>query len=701
MSLSSSESSSDTIHKTNRLAGETSPYLLQHATNPVDWYPWGPDALARAKSENKPIFLSIGYSACHWCHVMERESFENPDIAALMNEHFVNIKVDREERPDLDQIYMSAVQAMTGHGGWPMSVFLTPELEPFFGGTYFPPADSRGMAGFPRVLLSVHRAWQERHDEIKESAAEMTGQLRAIGKLPKGSGALDVKLLDQAARTTMRSFDPLHGGFGHAPKFPHPMDLKVLLRYHARSGDAQALHIVRHTLDKMARGGIYDHLGGGFARYSTDDRWLVPHFEKMLYDNALLASAYLEGFQATGDPEYARVSRETMDYILGRMTGAEGAFYSTEDADSEGVEGKYYVWSAAEVKEVLGADRAKVFCYVYDVTEQGNWEEHNILNLPRTLGQAAKLLGRDEDQLRDELAASRALLLAVREKRVPPAKDTKVLVSWNGLMIAALAEGGRILRDDRYLDAARRAAGFILDRLRRDDGRLLHTYKDNQSKLDAYLDDYADLIDGLTHLYEATGEPRWIESALELAQIMIDEFADPELGGFFFTGSRHEALIARQKDVQDNATPSGNSMAATALVRLGALTGRDDLTQAGRSALESVQLVLEREPAAVGQSLIALDFLTGSIREFAVIAGTDAAEYRAVLEAIAWSFRPHKVVAPATPEQAAVLAEKLPLLADRPPREGRTTTYVCEHFACQTPVVGVAGLEAALAKPAS
>ena len=481
---------------------------------------------------------------------MERESFENPDIAAVMNEHFVNIKVDREERPDLDQIYMSAVQAMTGHGGWPMSVFLTPELKPFFGGTYFPPTDSRGMAGFPRVLLSVHRAWQERRDEIQESAAEMTrAAARSSGPLPKGSGALDARLLDQAARTTMRSFDPLHGGFGHAPKFPHPMDLKVLLRHHARTGDDQALHVVRHTLDKMARGGIYDHLGGGFARYSTDDRWLVPHFEKMLYDNALLASAYLEAYQLTHDADFGRVARETMDYVLGRMTDPEGAFYSTEDADSEGVEGKYYVWSLAEVARVLGADRPRHFAYVYDVTEQGNWEEHNILNLPRTIGQAAKLLGRDEDQLRNELDACRAELLAVRDERVPPAKDTKVLVSWNGLMIAALAEGGRILKDERYLDAACRAAGFILDRMRRDDGRLLHTFKDGRAKLDAYLDDYANLIDGLTRLYEATGEPRWIESALDLARIMIDEFADPEHGGFFFTGHRHEELIARQKDV--------------------------------------------------------------------------------------------------------------------------------------------------------
>jgi uncharacterized protein YyaL (SSP411 family) len=698
MTSSSPDHSPEVSHKSNRLAGETSPYLLQHATNPVDWYPWGSEAIARSKADNKPIFLSIGYSACHWCHVMERESFENPAIAAIMNEHFVNIKVDREERPDLDQIYMSAVMAMTGHGGWPMSVFLTPELKPFFGGTYFPPSDSRGMAGFPRVLSSVHQAWQERQEEIIESAAEMTRQLREFGTIAKGAGDLDAKLLDQAARTTMRGFDPLHGGFGHAPKFPHPMDLKVLLRHHARTGDSQALHIVRHTLDKMARGGIYDHLRGGFARYSTDDRWLAPHFEKMLYDNALLTSVYLEAYQATRDDTFGQVARETIDYILGRMTGPEGAFFSTEDADSEGVEGKYYVWTLAEVTEVLGTDRAKTFCYVYDITEQGNWEEHNILNLPRTISQAAKLLGRDEHPLRDELAECRSQLLAVRTGRVPPAKDTKVLVSWNGLMIAALSEGGRILKDDRCLGAARRAAYFILEHMLKDDGRLLHTYKDNQAKLDGYLDDYADLIDGLTRLYEATGEPNWIESALGLAKIMIDEFVDAEVGGFFFTGNRHEVLIARQKDVHDNATPSGNGMAATALVRLGALTGRDDLTQAGRRALESVQALLERQPAAAGQSLIALDFLLGAVREFAVIAGDDPDEFRAVLEAIATPFRPHKVVAPATPAQAAWLAEIVPLLANRPARDSKATTYVCEHFACREPVVGVAAIEAILAE---
>ncbi len=697
MSVSSTDSASAPIRKTNRLAGETSPYLLQHAANPVDWYPWGEEALEKARSENKPIFLSIGYSACHWCHVMEHESFENPQIAALMNEHFVNIKIDREERPDLDQIYMSAVMAMTGHGGWPMSVFLTPERKPFFGGTYFPPTDSRGMAGFPRVLSSVQKAWEERREEITESAAEMTEQLRAFGTIAKGTGPLDFKLLDQAARTLMRNFDPLHGGFGRAPKFPHPMDLRVLLRHHLRTKDDQALHVVRHTLDKMARGGIYDHLGGGFARYSTDERWLAPHFEKMLYDNALLSSVYLEALQLTGDAGFRRVARETMDYVLGRMTGEDGAFHSTEDADSEGVEGKYYVWSLAEVRELLGADRAKTFCYVYDVTEQGNWEDHNILNQPRTLDQAAKLLGRNQGELEAELSTSRALLLAAREKRIPPAMDTKVLVSWNGLMMAALAEGGRILCDERYLKAAAMAAGFILDRMRRDDGRLLHTFKDGQAKLDAYLDDYAALIDGLTRLYEATGEPRWVEAAMELATIMIDEFGDAEQGGFFFTGRRHETLIARQKDIHDNATPSGNALAATALIRLGALTGRADLTTAGKSALEAIQAVLEREPAACGQSLIALDFLLGKVTELAVIAGNDPAEQRAVLETIASAFRPHKVVAPATPEQANSLAGRLALLADRPVRDGRTTTYVCEHFTCRPPVVGVTGLNEALA----
>jgi uncharacterized protein len=691
---------SDTAkHPANRLAGETSPYLLQHAHNPVDWFPWGPEALAKARMEDKPIFLSIGYSACHWCHVMERESFENPDIAALMNERYVNIKVDREERPDLDNLYMAAVQALTGQGGWPMSVFLTPDLEPFYGGTYYPPVDSRGMPGFPRVLLSVERAWKERRDEILTAAAEMAGQLRASGEIPRpGSvGDLDARLLDNAAKALGRAFDPTHGGFGSAPKFPHPMDLRVLLRQHARTGDAHALHMVELTLGKMARGGIYDHLGGAFARYSTDERWLAPHFEKMLYDNALLSTVYLEAYQATKNPDYARVARETMDYILGRMTSPEGPFYSTEDADSEGVEGKFYVWSLVEVVEVLGPDRAKEFAAVFDVTEHGNWEHANILNLPRTISQYAKLHGRDEVALRADLLADRARLLEFREKRIPPAKDTKVLTSWNGLMLAPLAEGSLILDEARYAEAATRAAGFLLDTMRAPDGRLLHCYKDGQARFNAYLDDYANFIDGLTRLFEATGEARWIESAIELAGVMIAEFHDPERGGFFYVGKGHEALIARQKDAYDNATPSGNAMAATALVRLAALTGRADFEAIARSTLQAVHLVMEKAPSAAGQSLIAVDALLVPAREFAVIAGADPTEFRRALLAIHERFRPHKVIAPAPGgEVSPTLAEFVPLLKDRPAREGKVTTYICEGFACRAPVLGVESLRSAL-----
>jgi uncharacterized protein YyaL (SSP411 family) len=681
----------------NRLAGETSPYLLQHAHNPVDWYPWGPEALARAKAEDRPIFLSVGYSACHWCHVMEHECFEDPEIAALMNTLFVNIKVDREERPDLDQIYMAAVQAFNnGQGGWPMSVFLTPDLKPFYGGTYFPPRDARGMPGFPRVLRELEKAWRERRGDVDQIAQGMTERLQASAQAIAPQGALSVQLLDQAVRGLARSFDPRDGGFGSAPKFPHPMDLKLLLRQRARKGDEHALHMVRHTLDKMARGGIYDHLGGGFARYSTDARWLVPHFEKMLYDNALLAAVYLETYQATDDAEYARVARETLDYILSRMTSPEGGIYATEDADSEGVEGKYYVWTLTELNEVLGADRAKAFAYVYDVTEAGNWEDQNILNLPKTIAQAAKLLGRDEGELRRALVEDRARLLAVRDRRVPPGKDTKVLTSWNGLMIGPLAEASRVLKDDRYLEAARRCAGFLLDRMRTGDGRLLHSYKDGQAKFNGYLDDYANLIDGLTRLFEASGEARWIESAVDLCRVMIAEFADAEGGGFFYTGKSHEALIARQRDAFDNATPSGNAMAATALLRLAALTGRTDLEAAGRKTLESVQYVMDQAPMAAGQSLVALDFLMAPPQEFAVIAGSNPDEYRAVLEAIWTRFLPHKVVAPAPAPPAPELVQMVPLLADRPAREGRATTYACERFVCREPVVGVAGLDAAL-----
>jgi uncharacterized protein YyaL (SSP411 family) len=525
----------------------------------------------------------------------------------------------------------------------------------------------------------------------------MTEHLKALGQLPPaGEGTLDTKILDGAARALLRSFDPTHGGFGSAPKFPHPMDLRVLLRHHARTGDPQALHAARLTLDKMARGGIYDHLGGGFARYSTDDRWLVPHFEKMLYDNALLSTTYLEAYQLTRDAAYAQVARETLDYVLDRMTSPEGGFYATEDADSEGVEGKYYVWSLAEVMDILGPERGKTFAYVYDVTEGGNWEHANILNLPKTIDQAAALLGRDPRELRAELSESRAKLLEIRDRRVPPGKDTKVLTSWNGLMLAPMAEGARILGDERYLDAARKAAGFLLDRMIDADGRLLHSYKDGRARFNGYLDDYANLIDGLTRLYEACGEPRWIEAAVSLARRMIDEFLDRDAGGFFYTGAGHEALIARTKELYDNATPSSNAMAATALLRLSALTGRDDLAEPGRAALEAVRLVMERAPSAAGQSLIALDFLLAPAKEYAIVARPDDNEFRAVLETLASRFLPHKVVAPARVGAAEASPEVVPLLADRPVKDSRATVYICERMTCQAPVVGVAGLMGAL-----
>ena len=687
----------------NRLAAETSPYLLQHAHNPVEWHPWGPEALALAKGEDRPIFLSIGYSACHWCHVMERESFENPDIARIMNAHFVNIKVDREERPDLDQIYMNAVQAMTGQGGWPMSVFLTPELEPFYGGTYFPPSDSRGMPGFPRVLLSVHRAWADRRDEIRRSAAEMTAHLREaadVGRGRQASGPLSAALLDDAAKALLRSFDATHGGFGHAPKFPHPMDIRVLIRQHVRTGDHQSLRAATFTLDRMANGGIYDHLGGGFARYSTDERWLVPHFEKMLYDNALLASAYVEAFQATGEPAFARTARHTLNYVLDRMTDPDGPFYSTEDADSEGEEGKYYVWSIGEILEILGVDKGRNFALTYDVTPPGNWERKNILNLPAPVAEAAKRLGRDPEELEAELAESRAALLAVRNRRVPPGKDTKVLVSWNGLAIAALAQAGRALTEPRFLEAAEKAAGFLLDRLRADDGKLLHTYKDGVAKLNGYLDDYACLIDGLTRLYEATGEARWIASAVELADVMVAEFRDAERGGFFYTGASHEALLTRQKDLFDDATPSGNGMAATALLRLAALTGREDFDRHGREAVEAAARVLESAPAAGGQTLITLDFLLAPPQELAIVAGDSPRDFDAVLDAAYARFRPHAVVAPAPADARAAAAKLVPLLEGRTAVDGRVTLYECEARACRAPVVGVEEAVSALTAPA-
>jgi uncharacterized protein YyaL (SSP411 family) len=675
----------------NRLARETSPYLLQHQNNPVDWFPWGPEALGRAKKEERPIFLSIGYSACHWCHVMEHESFENQGIADYLNQHFVCIKVDREERPDLDQIYMNAVQLMTGRGGWPMSVFLTPDLQPFFGGTYWPPTSGRGMPGFDQVLAAVVDAWQNRREAAVAQAAEMTAHLQEASggrEPPDTKQRLSLALLKSAEQKLQRAFDMTHGGFGTAPKFPHSMDLQVLLRMWQRHPGPESLHMVTLTLDKMASGGIYDHLAGGFARYSVDERWLVPHFEKMLYDNSLLMSAYLEAFTATHDERFAKTVRETADYILKYMTDPAGGFHSTEDADSEGEEGKFYVWTPQEIEAVLGKARADIFCYVYDVTPEGNFEHGtSILNLPKTIAQCASIKGIEVKKLEQDLAEMRQELLVVRDKRVRPGKDDKILVSWNALMIDALAKAGAVLSRPEYLAAAEKAADFILTKLSRPDGRLLHTYRHGEAKLDAYLDDYAYLVNSLVTLYESSANETWIDEAARLADILLSRFADKEHGGFYFTADDHEQLIARNKDLHDSSVPSGNAMAATALLRLGKLTGRNDYLSAGEGALLAGLSVMTQAPTAAGQLLISLDMYIGPMPEI-VLVGPENDETRAALADLHRRFLPRRVLGRGKPGQQH--SQHLsPLFASRTSAGDQPSAYICENFACQAPVSGL------------
>jgi len=677
----------------NQLANETSPYLLQHANNPVNWCAWGPEALQRANAEDKPIFLSIGYSACHWCHVMEHESFEDPQIAQLLNESFVCIKVDREERPDLDQIYMNAVQLLTGRGGWPMSVFLTPQLRPFYGGTYWPPRSRMGMPGFDQVVTAVSEAWRNRRSQAENAATEITDRLAQIGTLTGQSGPLDENLLTAALAKLERMFDFRHGGFGSAPKFPHAMDLQVLLRIWRRSSDITALEMVRLNLDKMAAGGIYDHLAGGFARYSVDERWLVPHFEKMLYDNALLTLIYTEAFQATGSVQYENVVRETLHYILTYMTDEQGGFHSTEDADSEGEEGKFYLWTPAEIREALGPEQAELFCLVYDVTSEGNFEGKNILNLPKSIDQFAQLRGLDVQQLRRDLVESRARLLTVRDQRVRPGKDDKILVSWNALMIDAMARAGAVLGDRVFEMAAVRAAEFVLNNLRDASGRLLHTWRHGKAKLPAYLDDYAYLTNALITLYETTFEERWIDEAAHLAEYMIAHFADPNGDGFFFTADNHESLITRNKDFYDSSVPSGNAMAATALLRLGHLAGRQEYLRIAHQTLSAAQAIMQQSPTAAGQLLVALDLWIGPFYEVAVFGKKNDSNTDATLRSLQSHFWPTRVIA-----FRDLLAEKTspvldPLFEGKVASEPWPTVYLCRDFACEAPIHGAKASE--------
>jgi uncharacterized protein len=668
----------------NRLAGETSPYLLQHKDNPVDWQPWGEQALAEARERDVPILLSIGYSACHWCHVMERESFEDEATAAYMNAHFVPVKLDREERPDLDAIYMEACQAITGQGGWPLNAFLTPEQVPFFAGTYFPPDEGRGMPSWPQVLRSVAEAWKERGEEIRATSEKVAQRLSGAAWVEPSEEPLTQEILDQAVETLLALEDPRNGGFGSAPKFPPASAIELLLRRGAPEPAARALRA-------MADGGIYDQLGGGFARYTVDAGWLIPHFEKMLYDNALLARAYLHGWQATGEPLFRRVSEETLDWALREMRGPEGGFYSALDADSEGEEGRFYVWTVEEMRAALedgesgvaAADAgaggrtsdADAALEYFGVRPGGNWEGKTILTR-----------GAEEPEGFEDL---RRRLYEARAERVWPGLDDKRLTSWNALMISALADAGAALEREDYLDAARTCAAFVLDELI-DEGRLLRTWKDGRARLNAYLEDHASLLEALLSLYEATFEQRWFTAARKIADTTIERYGDPDKGGFFETSSDHERLVTRRKDPEDHPIPAGNSAAAYGLLRLAALTGEREYERQAVGVLRLFAELAPRHPNAFAHLLQALDFYLAPVREVALVGD----EIEPLARVVRAELRPHLVLAGTDP--SGVDGDAVPLLEGRTPIDGHAAAYVCEHFACKAPVTEPAELEALL-----
>ncbi len=669
---------------TNRLANESSPYLLQHAENPVDWFPWDREALALARELDKPILLSVGYAACHWCHVMAHESFEDPETASLMNDYFVNIKVDREERPDIDRIYMNAVVAMTGQGGWPMTVALTPEGEPFFGGTYFPPMPRHGLPSFKQVLHSLADAWKSRRDQVLDSASGIVDHIGSTMALGTGEPNLDESVLEKAFTGIRHSFDERHGGFGQAPKFPQPMTLEYLLRYYLRSGDNQSLFMVERTLERMAKGGIFDHLRGGFARYSTDNTWLVPHFEKMLYDNALLARVYLHAWKVTGRPLFRRVVEDTLDWLLAEMQDEGGGFYSSLDADSEGVEGKYYVWSASEIQDVLGDD-ADLFMQLYGVTQGGNWEGANILHGPNNLSQ----LDVDLEDAVSLITKAKEKLAGARESRVRPGLDDKVLTSWNGLVLAAIAEAGRELKNEVYIEAAVRNAEFIHENLRQPDGRLLRTWKAGHgAKIAGFLEDYAFLADGLLSLYQSTFDDRWFAWGQELTDHMLTHFVDSEGVGFFDTPDDHEQLISRPRETQDNAIPSGNAVAVSVLLQLYLYEGNGLYWDTALAALSSMQSMMSQYPLGFGHWLGATSFALGELLEIAIVGDHLADDTKELLEVVFSQYRPNVVTAVGSADSP------VPLLNGRKRIEEKATAYVCHHFVCERPVTTPTELKA-------
>ncbi len=703
---------------TNRLANETSPYLLQHAHNPVDWFPWGPDALTRAKLLDRPIFLSIGYAACHWCHVMERESFEDEATAVFLNDHFIAIKVDREERPDLDQVYMGAVQALTGGGGWPMSVFLTPEGRPFYGGTYFPDTPRHGLPSFRQLLEGIDLAWRTQRAELEQTGVRLVAGLVA-GTRTAASEAPGPDLLERAVTLIEGSADAINGGWGGAPKFPQPMTIELLLR-RAAAGESRALPVARRALDRMADGGIHDQLGGGFHRYATDGRWLVPHFEQMLYDNAQLARVYLHAWALTGEVRHRTVAMGTLDYLLRELRTADGAFAASQDADTGGVEGATFTWRAEEIRGALGEDAA-LFSTAYGVTAGGNWEGVTILSRVRTGAELAQLYGLPVREVEDRLATARERLLALRGDRPQPARDDKALAAWNGLAIGALADAARMLgfaaeaagadgegaaggaiagnatlaaAARRYREAAEQAVTTILDGLLSPDGRLGRSWKDGRVSGQGVLEDYANLADGLLALYEATFEERWFTAARGLMDSVLTRFTDPD-GGFFDTATDHERLVTRPKDSQDNATPSGGAMATFVLLRLAALTGDGAYRTAAERAIGTVTPLAVRYPTAFAMWLQAIDLALTDVVEVAVIGDLAESGTRGLLREASAGYAPGRVVAATALEGQA---SAIPLLHDRPPLGGRPTAYVCRGFACRTPIADVAALRAQLAE---
>ena len=688
---------------TNRLAQESSPYLLQHAENPVDWHPWGTEAFDEARRRDVPVLLSIGYSACHWCHVMERESFEDATTAELMNESFVNIKVDREERPDIDSVYMKAVQAMTGQGGWPLTAFLTAEGEPFFGGTYFPPEPRPNMPSFQQVLRSIRGAYEERRDEIIRNAGELKELLekssaeRAEGPVTQdGEAIAGPDLLDHSFRFLASRFDSTYGGFGGAPKFPQPVTLDFALRVYDRTDNAEALEMVTRTLGAMARGGIHDHLAGGFHRYSVDARWLVPHFEKMLYDNALLARLYLNAYQVTGDPELRQVAEDTLDHLLTDMCAPEGGFYSALDADSEGEEGTFYVWTPSQVRELLDKDVADLFMRCYDVSEGGNFENRNILHLPHDLSAVAKREGMDLEALRALLHDARHVLLEARKLREPPFRDEKILAGWNGMAIRALAEAGGALNQPRFRAAAVRGLDFLLGSMR-EGGRLRRSYKDGTARIDAFLEDYAAVGNAILTVYEATLEPRWLDEVAWITERVVELFWDDTSGVFHDAPKDGEALAVRARDLMDNATPSGNSLAVELLIRSAHLFGEERHRDIAHRVLDREAGFMARFPSAFGRLLAALDRTVANPVEVAIVGARDDTRTMELLQAALTPYLPNRTIAGMAPGED--LPHQLPVLEGRDrgsEPDAEPVAYVCEHYACKTPVSDAVALAAQL-----